>query len=160
MKPGPPPKPIVIKRRLGNPGEHALNENEPMFPAPSRMPPVPEHLNRYAEDAWHRLGRLLLGAGLLTSADTIGLEMLCQSYGSWVHALGMIAKTGGEVLVSDAGNYYQNPWFHVANKAYDQMMRMLAQFGLTPAERSRVVAQVRKQEMSLAEMLFSEALGG
>jgi P27 family predicted phage terminase small subunit len=72
-----------------------------------------------------------------------------------VEAEKMVAKTGEVLVAKGSGNFYQNPYFHVANKAWDQLRAMLGQFGLSPAERSRVRAlAVNENEPSLAEVLF------
>jgi len=129
-------------------------ENEAQFPVPSRMFSPPDTLNEWGEKAWRYYGKLLLDAGLLTEADRMALELLCQAYGRWIEAERNVALTG-TVLTSDRGNFYQNPYLAVANKSWDQVKRMLAEFGLTPAERTRVAAMAGESEEDLAALLFS-----
>lgn len=43
-------------------------------------------------------------------------------------------------MKTPSGHVQQNPWLQVANKALEQMHKLLAEFGLTPASRSRVAA--------------------
>jgi len=119
-------------------------------------------LNAEGKREWRRIVGILVECGLFTEIDRAALAMYCQAWGRWVEAERRVRKTGGEVLVSESsGNYYQNPHFHVANKAWDQLYRMLGQFGLSPAERSRVQAVTAgEREPSLAELLFSEVEGG
>jgi len=155
---GPPPKPTVLKALAGNPGKRPLNDREASFPVPGRMLNAPDHLTAEAIEAWRTYGPMLLRVGLFTRADAAALEMLCQAYGRWKHAEREVEATGGEILLSEKGGMYYNPWRAVANRAWDQLYKMLAQFGMTPAERSRVAAMLQdgESEQSLAEMLFSE----
>jgi len=67
----------------------------------------------------------------------------------------MVDETGGPTLVStETGNLYQNPWQSVANKRFDQLRRMLAEFGLTPASRSRLRIGETEEQDELEALLF------
>jgi len=63
----------------------------------------------------------------------------------------------GMVLTTENGYHYQNPYLSIANTAWGQVKSMLAEFGLTPAERTRVLAAVLDNggEGGLAEQLFN-----
>ena len=52
-----------------------------------------------------------------------------------VLAWGLVAVL---VSVSGKGNPYQNPLLSVANAAWEQIRKMLAEFGLTPSSRQRL----------------------
>lgn len=148
------PVPTELKKQRGTDRPDRGVDNEAQFPIPSRMYSPPENLNEWGEKAWRYYGKLLLDAGLFTDADRMAMELLCQSYGRWIEAERNVALTG-TVLTSDRGNFYTNPYLHVANKAWDQIKRMLAEFGLTPAERTRVAALAGDKEEDLATLLFS-----
>lgn len=148
------PKPNVMKRLAGNPGKRPLNA-EPQPPVPDCTPYVPRYLNDEAKREWRRIVNVLLDLGLYTVVDRAALAMYCQAWGRWVEAERKLAKEG-PVLTSDKGNLYQNPWFHVANKAWEQMRKILAEFGLTPSSRARLSVGAGGQELSLAEILFAD----
>jgi len=149
------PVPTAIKELRGTARADRVLRNEVQFPVPGRMLRVPSGLTKDGESLWYELGRLLLDAGLFTYGDRIALEMLCMAYGRMKEANFNMETTGGAILESDKGNLYQNPWSFVMNKAWDQVKHMLSEFGLTPAERTRVSALVAKeQEDSLASELF------
>jgi P27 family predicted phage terminase small subunit len=150
------PKPNALKRLAGNPGKRPLNE-EPQPPMPNHTPYVPRHLNEEGKREWRRIVSVLLALGLYTVVDRAALAMYCQAWGRWVEAERTLAKEG-PVLTSDKGNLYQNPWLHVANKAWDQMRKILAEFGLTPSSRARLSVNESGQELSLAELLFADAI--
>lgn len=48
---------------------------------------------------------------------------------------------------------YQNPWLAVANRAWEQLRKVEAEFGMTPSSRSRVTAVSSYKQLSLAEQL-------
>ena len=156
MTAGRKPVPTAIKTLRGTARSDRVLRNEAQFPVPGRMLRVPSGLTEDGEALWYELGRLLLDAGLFTYGDRIALEMLCMAYGRMKHAMCEMAAKGGEILESSSGNLYQNPWLSVVNKAWDQVKHMLGEFGLTPAERTRVSALVEtEEEDSLASALFN-----
>jgi len=148
------PKPIALKELAGTVRADRVNATEPRFRIPERMLRPPTWLGREAASVWSDLGHLLLNAGLFTVVDRYALAMFCVAAGRWIEAERAVAESGGPVLVAESGSLYQNPWLHVANRAWGQMKKMLSEFGLTPAERSRLKAAVVADEPSLAEMLF------
>ena len=157
MRPGPAPKPTAIKELAGNPGKRPLNEREPSVPVPSSSPYAPRHLGKEGQKEWRRVVGILIDAGLYSEVDRAALAMYCQAWGRWVEAEKRLEETGGPILASaETGNLYQNPWLHVANKALGQIRQMIAEFGLSPAQRSRVAAMAPEKEPSLAEILRGE----
>ena len=150
------PKPTKLKELAGNPGGRPLNSSEPQVPVPDRAPYAPRFLNADGKREWRRVVGLLIDLGLYTELDYAALAMYCQAYGRWVQ---MERKLADEdlVLIGAEGGQYQNPKLHVANKAWEQMRKILAEFGLTPSSRSRLQLQPGK-EPSLAEMLFNMAV--
>lgn len=147
------PKPTSIKVLAGNPGHRPVNTAEPRFHVPGRTPRPPAFLSDSAAEIWRDLGKLLREAGLFTVVDRYALAMFCAVAARWMQAEREIERLG-VVLIAESGNLYQNPWLHIANKAWGQMRQMLSEFGLTPAERSRLKVTVAEDEPSLAEMLF------
>ena len=149
---GPAPKPTALKRLAGNPGRHRLNEREPQ-PRPAGQPQAPKWLNGEARREWRRVVRELHRTGVLTTVDMGVLEGYCVSYARWRHAEGMLERQP-EVIESDKGNLYQNPWYGVARTAMRDALRMAQELGMTPAARSRVVVEREAQEDDLATALF------
>ena len=131
-----------------------MNAAEPRFPVPERTPRAPAFLSDSAAEVWRDLGKLLREAGLFTVVDRYALAMFCAAAGRWIEAERKLKETSPVLVSSETGNLYQNPYLHIANKAWGQMRQMLSEFGLTPAERSRLKAVTTDDEPSLAEMLF------
>jgi P27 family predicted phage terminase small subunit len=153
MTRGRKPKPTNLKKLAGNPGKRPLNENEPQPLVPDHTPRVPRYLNEYGKKEWRWLVKVLKDLGLYTVVDRTALAMYCQAYGRWREAEEKVSQEGA-VLVSEEGNYYQSPWLHTANRAWDQMKAMLPEFGLTPSARSRLEVAARDKGEDLASILF------
>lgn len=137
MKPGPPPKPSALKRLAGQPGHHVLPK-EPEIKPPEKAPRAPRWLSGPAREEWRRLTPLLVHAGLYTDLDFQTLALYCQAVGDWREALEKINQTGGKVLTGTNGGLYQNPWVSLASKAREQALRLIQEFGLSPAAVGRV----------------------
>lgn len=148
------PKPTVTKKLAGNPGKRPLNENEAQPPVPAGTPYVPRHLNEDAKGEWRRVVGILKDIGLYTEIDRAALAMYCQAWGRWVAAERKVQETHGEILASEKGGLYQNPWLHVANRAFEQLRKTMVEFGMTPSARSRVTAAQPYEQLSLADLLF------
>jgi P27 family predicted phage terminase small subunit len=89
------------------------------------------------------MGRKLRAFGLVTVIDKAALAAYCQAWGRWVEAEQQLRKYG-PVIKSPSGFPIQSPYLTIANKAMEQMTRMLVEFGMTPSSRSRV-ATVKTQ---------------
>lgn len=159
MKPGPSPKPTKLKKLAGNPGRRPLNDAEPEFPVPGRMLNVPDFLGTEAAEVWRDLGKLLLDAGLFTVVDKFALAMFCSSAGYYIKAERVLQKQGPIQISETTGNAYWSQWFNLRNKMWEQMRQMFGEFGLTPAERSRLRVAIQDDDLSLGEQLFKLALG-
>jgi P27 family predicted phage terminase small subunit len=151
------PTPTELKKLRGTDrADRSLGDREAQFPIPKSMPEPPSMLNELGQAAWNHYGRLLLDAGLLTAGDMMALEMLCAAYGRWLEAELDVLETGTVLVSENTGGRYQNPSLHVANKAWEQIRKMLSEFGLTPAERTRVAAIGRDSgQDELVSLLFN-----
>lgn len=147
------PKPTYMKLVEGNPGKRPLNKNEPVVSDISTH--APKHLSEVAKKEWARMVRLL-GCGVLKATDQATLAMYCQAYGRWVEAEAHIRENGA-VVKSPNGYPIQNPYLSVANKAMEQMTKLLPGMGLTPADRSRIQSEPQDEKDELTEFLKGSA---
>lgn len=154
---GPAPKPTALKRLEGNPGRRPLNEREPQ-PARGARPSAPKWLSEAARAEWRRVVRDLHDTGVLTTIDLAVLEGYCVSYARWRAAESVLA-TSPEVVESDKGNLYMNPWLGVGRTALRDMLRFAQELGMTPSARSRLQVEREQTEDDLATALF-KAVGG
>ena len=100
----------------------------------SRLPCLPRD---EASKEWQRLSKELAALGLLTGLDRNLLAAYCQAHALWVEAVSSIARYG-TMVKSPNGYPMQSPYVAVANKQVDIMVRIAAEFGMTPSSRSRI----------------------
>lgn len=151
MKPGPAPKPTILKRIAGNPGQRPLNDNEPSFEQDEIH--IPHYLVEDEKMEWVRLAPMLVQVGLLTEGDEIALAILCAKLVRWKRARRRLAKSG-ELYVTDKGNQIQHPNVGIVNRLEADITRLITEFGLTPSSRSRISVASDEEDKSLAAILF------
>ena len=131
------PKPTAIRRQEGNRGKRGWNHDEPQ--PPEAIPRCPGHLAPVARVEWRRVARTLHAIGVLTTIDRAALAAYCQAYARWVEAEEKLKETP-PLLKTPSGYVQQSPWLGIANKQLELMGRYMVELGLTPAARSRVMA--------------------
>lgn len=141
---GPSPTPTALKLLKGNPGRRPLNKEEAKLPA-GKLPTCPAELSPNAKKEWKRVSKLLFQAGLLTQIDRAALAGYCTNYAHWIESEVEVQKTGTIVKTKD-GYPIINPYLAVSRRAFDQMNKVLQEFGMTPASRSRIQVQPPEQE--------------
>ena len=111
------------------------------------QPAPPEHLDLAAAAKWRDLAPRLSASGILTDHDLEALEMLCGAWSRYLAATAMLrkkddaAQCGGIVLKSvKTGALMISPYLVVAQRELKLVKELLAEFGLTPSSRSRVLA--------------------
>ncbi|WP_232340790.1 phage terminase small subunit P27 family [Burkholderia pseudomallei] len=93
-----------------------------------------------AKAQWPTVAKQLSDAGLLTVIDAPALALYCEAFARWKDANDNIVKFGA-VIKAPSGFPIQSPFLAIANKTHAQMVRLLAEFGMTPSSRSRVTAK-------------------
>lgn len=159
------PKPVELRVLHGQ----AVDQARKAQPKPRRaLPRCPEHLTGDAVKCWRRTARELYDAGLLTVIDLDALAEYCVEYARRRKALEMVAKTGELILTAQkhkvtekrdgsrveettGGNLVQNPWVGIANRALENMLKLEAEFGMTPSSRTRVKAAVVPEQRQTQE---------
>jgi P27 family predicted phage terminase small subunit len=76
-------------------------------------------------------------------------------YGLWIEAIEAINKYGSMVK-SPTGYPIQSPYVSIANRQAELMMRIAAEFGFTPASRSRISTPPQDEGMTLLDLLDHE----
>jgi P27 family predicted phage terminase small subunit len=135
---GPIPKPSWIARAEGNPGHRPLNPKEPQPRV--TLPRCPEHLDERAKKEWKRLVPVLRRMRVLTEADWMTLANLCQTWSTLVNAQEKLTEMG-ILYKSPSGYIMQSPLLAIVNQCVDTITKLSREFGLTPAARSRIIAQ-------------------
>jgi P27 family predicted phage terminase small subunit len=133
--PGPAPKPTALKRLQGNPGKRRLNQAEPK-PRAERMY-APRWLDADAKGAWRAIAPKLQRLGLLTEVDGPTLEAWCALYARWRQAENAL-KAGGLTYETATGFVRPRPEISIATNTLKELRLLTAEFGMTPASRSRI----------------------
>jgi P27 family predicted phage terminase small subunit len=142
MPSGRKPIPTHLKVVRGNPGKRPLNENEPTPEGPAEMP---EYLSPAAREHWPIVAKQLEDAGVLTSIDVHALALYCEAFARWRNALAEVARSG-PVYTTPQGFAMQSPHLSIANKAQEQMTKLLIEFGMTPSSRTRVTKAPKDEQ--------------
>lgn len=145
------PIPTHLKLLRGNPGKQKL-PNEPRPEQLPELPDPPPHISGYAADEWWSIGRALYRLGLLTEIDNAALACYCHSYGQWRMAAESLARMqnndplmNGMIIKTKYGDAAANPLVAIVRKHAGDVVRFAAEFGLTPAARSRINAGVQAE---------------
>ncbi len=129
------PKPTCDKKLAGNPGKRPLNEQEPE--AVAGLPECPAHLSPEAKAEWGRLGAQLVREQRMALVYKGVLALYCSAWGRWVEAESKLQE--GELVVqSPTGYLKQSPYLSISNKAWDQMLKAIAELGISPTSQARV----------------------
>jgi P27 family predicted phage terminase small subunit len=151
------PLPDALKEARGTLKKSRVNQSQARFDVPKTTPKPPATLNLYGKRLWKEMLPKLVETGLYTEGDHQAFELLCMAYGDLIQARKDL-KESGTIVITDKGTVYQHPNVGIANQAWNRVKLMLGQFGLTPAERTRVKARSPEEKRgSLAESLFAAA---
>lgn len=140
---GPTPRPSTLTALLGNPGKRPLNTQEPKPGA--KRPRCPDHLDEGARREWRRLVPILERMRVLTEADQIALANLCMLYSTMIKAQRSLEKSG--LLFKTRSAYVQqSPLVGIIVGYVQQINRLCAEFGLTPAARTRIRVEGKEKK--------------
>ncbi len=137
---GPAPKPTAIRKAEGTTGRGASGRNKREPKPPVKVPPAPRELSDDARVVWQRLGKHLAAHGLITSLDELAFAALCDSYAAFLRLTAQAAQLGGDI-VKVHGQLVSNPARVAAGREFEKFRKLLAEFGLTPAARTRIAVE-------------------
>lgn len=139
------PKPTALKALEGNPGKRPLNAHEPTPPKMDIR--CPTWLLPEAKKEWKRLAPSLEAMGVLTMADMTAFSGYCQAYARWKEAEEFITQHGS-IFQTPSGYVQQVPQVSIAQQNLKIMQSFCTEFGLTPACRTRIIANNGKGDTS------------
>lgn len=157
---GPAPKPTKLRILQGNPGKRKVRKDEPA-PPPVADGDAPDFLEGLALDEWNRVAPELRKLGLLTVVDVPMLAIYCSTFASWRAAELKVRELTKDPKEGYAAALMQG-WVKRAKEERAALRQLAAEFGFTPASRSRVPAAGggEKDENPLDEFLNAGAKGG
>lgn len=136
MGKGRPRKPAAMLKLTGSEraGERAAAE-VPMAAGDLVRPD--SLLDEGARRWWKKLTKQLTATpGLITPDNGIALAMLCSALSTYEQANAELATTG--ITILEDGKIKRNPALIVRERAFNEIRMGCAQFGITPADRSKI----------------------
>lgn len=131
------PKPTALKKLAGNPGKRPLNEREPDFKDLTNIDP-PDWLPELAAEMWQRVVPELLREKVIKITDLHLVESFCTAYSNWRLAQNSVNEFG-IIMQNASGGPAKNPALTALNESNNQMMKLGAALGLSPADRTRLM---------------------
>ncbi|HBE9178720.1 phage terminase small subunit P27 family [Serratia fonticola] len=159
---GPPKTPTHLRLVRGNPSKRAINKNEPK--PPSGVPPTPKHFDKQGKYWFKRMAEELDALGVMSQLDGRALELLVEAYTEYRHHCDTLDREGYTYAVysEDDGDERKDreirmikphPAAMMKADAWKRIRAMLAEFGMTPASRSKVNATAPDAVDPLADFL-------
>ncbi|ADK81306.1 phage terminase small subunit P27 family [Sediminispirochaeta smaragdinae] len=142
-------KPTILKLTHGTFREDRANEKEPEVKALDEAPKAPSHLNTFAKNKWKELAPVLAQTRVLSATDLTMLEALCEAYGQYreaQYAVYHYTDDDGKKRKRNLAQYMSGknsqtmPEYTAMRQALSMVKTISAEFGLSPATRSRVSA--------------------
>jgi len=166
---GPAPKPPELRALEGGRSHRPINLDQ-VFRPEVGVPPLPKGISREGRKAWKRLTPELVRYNLISAIDGDALEELCETIGL-LKVLRRSINARMEKLLSEKadpataiegqtpnGMAVQSVTYQAMNREREKLRSMLAEFGLTPAQRARVTTAIRTQ-LALFEGGKGDGLG-
>lgn len=134
------PLPTALKQLKGTHQSCRDADNSPPVNS-GVMPAPPPHLNYRAAEIFRQLTVYLHGMKILSLEDTLMLGLLASRLQEVEEHTDTI-ESEGYVYLSDKGLWKSRPEVGMRNEAMRHAQSLLIEFGLSPAARSRVSAQL------------------
>jgi P27 family predicted phage terminase small subunit len=131
------PKPTRLKELLtGKKSASSALLSEPQPDIPAGIPEPPEELDDRAKRHWYETAKKLKPLGLLTNLDLDQLAMYCSAYSRWLTALTQLRQ---KLIVMSPNEYPMlSPYLSIEREAISTMQKCSAEFGMSPASRTRI----------------------
>lgn len=133
------PTPTAIKRLRGNPGRRPIDDAEPHPELFEHFPRPPKELNEDGRAFWMREGRQFWQSGCLTRSDVAAFTALCRTYARYINFHREVERTG-YVLRGRFNDPVISPFEKLLERAHQELIEGLREFGGTPVSRVRVKA--------------------
>ncbi len=144
------PKPTAVKQLNGNPGKRALNKKEPEYPCLGSTPP--DFLDEHGQKEWRRVFPMLSAIKVIKAPEAALLAAYCGAFADF-YKLSELSKGKGFIVKAPNGCPMISPLFQALSKARTEMVRLMAELGITPSSRSRVAAEKEEESDPLDDFI-------
>ena len=93
-----------------------------------------------------RVAKVLVALGVLTDLDMTLFTVYCHHYHEYYDAQLKVTELGTMLVYARTGGMYQNPYVAIKRLALKEMKDLSARFGLSPADRARVLSGLESPE--------------
>jgi P27 family predicted phage terminase small subunit len=135
------PLPTAFKQLKGTYQSCRDADNAPPANIPDYLPAPPEYLNFRAAEIFRQLAVYLTGMKILNVEDIPMLGLLASRLHEVEEHTGTI-ESEGYVYLNGKGVWKSRPEVAMRNESMRHAQSLLIEFGLSPAARSRVSAQI------------------
>lgn len=146
--------PEILKMQ-GSFVKHPERENKLAPVANGQEPEMPSYFNEDEKQKWNELLYDMRQNHIVSSDLREIMIAYCTAYGGWMNARRVVEKSG-IVLVKktdDGAQFKRNPFAVELHKFREEMNRLLPELGLTPSARSKMVANIPKEEDAFTQWL-------
>ena len=131
-----PAAPSAVKRMRGTDRKDRRNDLEPEPDVLDDLTP-PAHLSDASAQVWAQVAPMLRRIRVLTVADVIALEMLCDAVADYRHAR---SELGADFVHSTPkGGKMISQWLVAQQMSSKRAEAFMSKFGMDPVSRSRVM---------------------
>ena len=116
--------------------------NEPELPVST--PDCPSWVLGPAREHWPIIASMLAGMGVMADPHAFALGLLVNALGRYIDLEQKVAQHG-YTITTDKGNEIQHPHVGAMHKAWEQVLKALREFGMTPSAITGVRAVEKKQ---------------
>jgi P27 family predicted phage terminase small subunit len=147
-KPGPKKTPTAILQARGS---HKAKGRADTPQPELRIPECPARIQGVRRELWYELGALW--ADCIAERDTIALEMAVDTVADYLEAK-QEAEGQPLVFVTDKGNEIPNPWHQAKRADWARLLKIVQEFGGSPASRAGVQVVAKAGEVVDAKKRF------
>ncbi len=130
-------------------GRHKTPKPSPIK-AVRGVPTCPAWLGKEGKTEWKRITKELQLIGLLSKLDRACLVTYCEAWEEFISMVKQVRKEGVSVMTMDGGKKV-NPSLKAKQAAADRVVKIAAQFGMTPAARTKIEAAEADEEDEFAK---------
>ena len=159
---GPAPAPHALKVHSGGKARSATKADRHRARGEGGLPKKPKHLEGYAAELWNCIAPQLEDMRVPEHQDAAALEMLCVAYRDWRECVDDVEEHGRTYeTTTESGSVMvrARPEVAMASDAYRRVLAMMAEFGITPASRTKVKAGEIPSANPLEEFIGGSSTG-